>query len=176
MAYVIAAPEPMTAAAADLAGIGSTLSAAHMTAATPTIAMLPAAADEVSARIAQLFAGHAQEYQALAGRAAAFHEEFVRRLTASAGSYAGAEAANSSSLRALTASAAAPAAAGLENLLTNLVLAELNLQLTALTVLQQLANSFPILNPLFLLAFAALLIETLLTFGILLALFPPVWP
>ena len=55
MSYVIAAPEMMTSAATDLATIGSTLSAAHMTAALPTAAVIPAAADEVSASIAHLF-------------------------------------------------------------------------------------------------------------------------
>jgi hypothetical protein len=47
MSYVIAAPEMMTAAATDLAGIGSALSEAHM-AAGPSVALVPAAADEVS--------------------------------------------------------------------------------------------------------------------------------
>jgi hypothetical protein len=68
MSYVIAATEMMTAAATDLATIGSNLSAAHTAAAAPTVAVLPAAADEVSASIAHLFSAHAQNYQALAGR------------------------------------------------------------------------------------------------------------
>ena len=53
------------------AAIGPTLSTAHMAAAVPTVAVVPAAADEVSAGIAHLFSAHAQDYQALAGRAAA---------------------------------------------------------------------------------------------------------
>jgi hypothetical protein len=92
MSFLIAAPEMMTAAATDLATIGGTLDAAHLTAAPPTRAVLPAAADEVSASIAQLFSRHAQDYQALAGRAAAFYEQFVQALTAGARSYARAEA------------------------------------------------------------------------------------
>jgi PE family len=99
MAYVIADPEMMTAAAADLATIGSTVNAAHMAAAAPTVAVLPAAADEVSAGIAHLFSQHAQGYQALAGHAAAFHEQFVATLHASAGSYAATEAANAAVLQ-----------------------------------------------------------------------------
>src|SRR5262249_55453327 len=106
MSYVVAAPEIMTLAATDLANIGSNLSAAHTAAAAPTTAVLPAAADEVSASIAHVFSVHGQEYQALAGRAAAFHEQFVQRLTASAGSFAHAEAANTSLLHPLTATAA----------------------------------------------------------------------
>jgi hypothetical protein len=106
MSYVIADPQMMTSAASDLATIGSNVSAAHMAAATRTTAVLPAAADEVSAGIAQLFTAHAQEYQALAGRAAAFQEQFVQHLTAGAGSFAHAEAANTALLQPLTASAA----------------------------------------------------------------------
>src|SRR6202142_2723390 len=101
MSLVTAAPELMTVTATDLANIGSTISAAHMAAATPTVAVVPAAAGEVSSSIAQLFSQHAQDYQALAGQAAAFHEKFVQQLTSSAGSYAHAEAANAGSLKPL---------------------------------------------------------------------------
>jgi hypothetical protein len=94
MSYVIAAPEMMTYAATDLATIGSTLRAAHLAAAAPTVAVLPAAADEVSAGIAHLFSSCAQDYHSLAGRVAAFHEQFVQHLTAGAASYASTEAAN----------------------------------------------------------------------------------
>jgi len=58
----------MATAATDLATIGSTLGAAHTQAAAPTLAVMPAAADEVSAGVAQLFSRHAQDYHALAGR------------------------------------------------------------------------------------------------------------
>ena len=105
MGYVIGAPEMIAAAATDVATIGSTLSAAHTAAAAPTVALVPSAADEVSASVAHLFSQHAADYQALAGQATAFHEQFVQRLTASAGSYASAEAANASLLQPLTASA-----------------------------------------------------------------------
>ncbi len=91
MAYVIAAPEMMTAATTDVATIGSNVSAAHMVAAGPTVAVVPAAADEVSAGIAQVFSQHAADYQALAGQAAAFNDQFVQRLTAGAFSYASIE-------------------------------------------------------------------------------------
>ena len=97
MSSVIVAPELMGTAATHLAGIGSTLSAAHMAAAAPTVAVMPAAADEVSASIAHVFSAAAQNYQRLAGQAAAFHEQFVQHLTGSAGSYTSAEAANAAS-------------------------------------------------------------------------------
>ncbi|QQW36895.1 PE family protein [Mycobacterium marinum] len=100
MSFVIAEPELMAAAATDLATIGSTLSAAHL-AAAPTAVVLPAAGDEVSVGIAQLFSAHAQDYQTLAGQAAAFHEQFVQNLTASATSYFGIDAALASLLDGL---------------------------------------------------------------------------
>ena len=108
MSYVIAAPEMMAATATDLATIGSNLGAAHMTAAAPTVAVIPAAADEVSGSIAHLFSGYAQGYQALAGQAAVFHEQFVQHLTAGAGSYAATEAANASLLQPPKAAATTP--------------------------------------------------------------------
>jgi triacylglycerol lipase len=94
MSYVIAAPDMMTAAAADLANIGSALIEEHTAAAASTVMVVPAAADEVSVGIADLFSTYAQDYQAMATRAAAFQQQFVQHLTGSAGSYAGAEAAN----------------------------------------------------------------------------------
>jgi PE family len=106
MSFVISAPETIAAAATDLAGIGSTLSAAHLAAEVPTVAVVPAAADEVSASIAHLFSAHAQDYQALAGRAAVSYEQFVQHLTASARSFASAEAANFVLLQPAAASAA----------------------------------------------------------------------
>jgi hypothetical protein len=122
MPYVIAAPEMIAAAATDLATIGSTLSAAH-TAAAPTLVVIPAAADEVSASVAHLFSQHAHDYQALAGQAAAFQDQFVQHLTAGAGSYAATEAANAAVLQPLTASAGsfASAIATLQGQILNLL-------------------------------------------------------
>jgi hypothetical protein len=109
MSYVIAAPEMIASAASDVANIGSTLNAANAAAVAPTVAVLPAAADEVSASIANLFSAHAADYQALASRAAAFHEQFMQHLTAGAGSYVGADAANVAALTANSAPSAAVA-------------------------------------------------------------------
>jgi PE family len=105
MSYVIAEPETLVSAAADLATLDSSLSAAHLAAAAPTVALMPAAADEVSADIAHLFSQHAEDYQALAGQAAALRHQLIHNLNASAQSYAGAEAANVASLQTLGASA-----------------------------------------------------------------------
>jgi len=98
MSFVIAAPEMMTSAAADLAAIGSNVSAAHAAAAAPTLSVLPAAADEVSAGVAHLYSRYADDFHTLAGRAAAFQEQFAQHLTAGAHSYASAEAVNVSYL------------------------------------------------------------------------------
>jgi hypothetical protein len=87
MSYVLADPDLMAAAASDLASIGSNVSAAHMVAAARTTSVIPASADEVSVGIAHLFSQHAQDYQALAGQASAFHEGFVHHLAAGAASY-----------------------------------------------------------------------------------------
>jgi triacylglycerol lipase len=98
MSYVIAAPEMLAAAAADVAGIGSSLSEANAAAAARTTGVLAAAEDEVSAAIAALFSAHGQGFQALSTQAAAFHAQFVQALKSSAGSYASTEAANLSAL------------------------------------------------------------------------------
>ncbi|WP_264917380.1 PE family protein, partial [Mycobacterium kiyosense] len=94
MSYVIAAPEWVAAAASDLAGIGSTLGAANAAAAIPTTALLAAGADEVSAAVATLFAGHAQAYQALSTYAATFHDQFVELMNSGGSAYAAAEVSN----------------------------------------------------------------------------------
>lgn len=103
MSHVMVMPQLIEATATDLAAIGTTLEAAHLDAAAPTLAIAPAAADEVSAGIAQLFSRHGADYQKAAGAAAAYHDEFVQHLTKSAASYAGAEAANAAALQPLTA-------------------------------------------------------------------------
>jgi hypothetical protein len=98
MSDVTAVPEAIAAAATNVAAVGSTVDAAHMTAAAPTVAVAPAAADEVSAGIANLFSGFAKDYQALAGQASAFQQQFVQHLHATAASYSSAETVNAASL------------------------------------------------------------------------------
>lgn len=105
MPYVIATPELMTSAAADLATIGANVNAAHLITAAPTVAVIPAAADEVSAAIASAFANHAEAFQALAGKAAAFNDQFVQTLTSGGAAYAATEATSAASLRPLNAAA-----------------------------------------------------------------------
>jgi hypothetical protein len=80
-----------------LAGVGSDLTAQNAAELPPTTAVVPAAADEVSALTAAQFASHAVMYQAVSAHAAAVHDLFVTALGAAAGSYAATEAANASS-------------------------------------------------------------------------------
>jgi hypothetical protein len=94
MSFVTTQPELLAAAAGDLEGIGSAMVAGNAAAAAPTTAVMPAAADEVSALTATQFAAHAQMYQAVSAQAAAIHQMFVTIMQTSAGSYAATEAAN----------------------------------------------------------------------------------
>ncbi|BDB44457.1 MULTISPECIES: PE family protein [Mycobacterium] len=122
MSYLSMAPEWVTAAAADLAGIGSALGAAGSAAAGATTAVLPAGADEVSAAVAELFGAHGQAFQEVSARAAQFHDQFVQTLRSGAGAYASAEAASVAALAAAGTPAQQLQAAILgfhANLLTN---------------------------------------------------------
>lgn len=98
MSHVTAVPAFIAEAATDLATIDSALQKAHTLATGSTLAVLPAAADEVSANVAHLFSDYGREYQQLAGQAAVFHEWFVQHLNTSAGMYADAEAVNTALL------------------------------------------------------------------------------
>lgn len=111
MSIVSVAPEYVAAATSDLSGIGSVIEAANAAAAVPTAAVVAPAADTVSAQIAQMFTGHAQAYQSVSAQAAAFHMNFVQTFGASGAAYARAEAANTTPLRTLLTSAAAPGSA-----------------------------------------------------------------
>jgi hypothetical protein len=64
MSYVIAAPDMLAATAADVAGIGSSLSAANAAAAASTTRVIAAGGDEVSAAIASLFSSHGTAFLA----------------------------------------------------------------------------------------------------------------
>ena len=93
MSFVTTQPEMLASTAGSLQAIGSAMAANNSAAAGPTTGVIPAAADEVSTGIAQLFSQHAASYQAMAAQAAAFNGQFVQHLTAGAFSYADIEAA-----------------------------------------------------------------------------------
>ncbi|MEK0462592.1 PE family protein, partial [Mycobacterium ulcerans] len=85
MSYVVAIPDMLASAAADVAGIGSSVGAANTAAVGATTGVMAAADDEVSVAIAALFSGHGQAYQAISAQAAAFHDQFLRALTGAGG-------------------------------------------------------------------------------------------
>lgn len=94
MSFVTTQPELLCDAAGNLEGIGAGMAAGNSAAAAPTIGVIPAAADEVSALTAAQFAAHAEMYQAVSAQAAAIHEMFVNTLGISGASYATTEACN----------------------------------------------------------------------------------
>ncbi len=94
MSFVVTHPETLAWAAGTLRVIGSAVAAQNDAAVAPITAVVPAAADEVSALTAARFSAHAQTYQAMSAQAAMIHEMLVNTLAASAGSYAVAESAN----------------------------------------------------------------------------------
>ncbi|OBA73217.1 hypothetical protein A5641_06165 [Mycobacterium sp. 1554424.7] len=128
MPSLITEPHAIAAAAADAADIHSAISAARAAAAGPTSGLLAAAEDEVSALTAAFFGGYGQEFQALLGRAAAFHDQFVAALAVAGSAYSGAEAAASNALgtlegdiEALLGGSAAPVSSTVRGALTTAV-------------------------------------------------------
>ena len=107
MSFVVTAPEAVSAAATNLAGIGSTLREATSAAAGQTTAITAAAADDVSLALSELFGTYGQQFQALSAEAAAFHNEFVSLLNGGAAAYLGAEIANTQQAMAAGGAAAA---------------------------------------------------------------------
>ncbi len=79
--YLIAAPEALASASADLSGIGEAIRDATSAAAPSTTGIVPPALDEVSAAISRLFGGYGQQFQALSAQSALFHSEFVQSLS-----------------------------------------------------------------------------------------------
>ena len=106
--YLIAAPEALASASADLSGIGEAIREATSAAAPSTTGIVPAALDEVSAAITWLFGSYGQQFQALSAQSAAFHSQFVQLLSSGGNAYAAAEAANASPLQATAAGRPGP--------------------------------------------------------------------
>ncbi|WP_068187350.1 PE domain-containing protein [Mycobacterium sp. UM_CSW] len=98
MSSVLVLPEILETVAADVARIGSDVTAGNLAAAFPTTELAAAGGDEVSAAIAAVFGAHAQDYQAAAARATTYYEQFVQTLTAASSSYTATEAVNAASL------------------------------------------------------------------------------
>ena len=111
MTSLITQPQLLATAAEDASAIGSAITQAEAAAAGPTTGLVAAAEDEVSAITAQVFGGYGQEYQALLHQAAAFHDQFVARLTAAGNTYRQTEAEIASTLGMTGGAAASPAVA-----------------------------------------------------------------
>jgi len=92
------APDIVSGASENLAGLGSALRSATATAATETTSIAAPAADEISTAITALFGSHAESFQAASAKAAAFHDDFVNLLKGGTAQYAGTEAAADTSL------------------------------------------------------------------------------
>ena len=97
MSSVIAQTEVLAAAAGKLHTINEALKAGNAAAAAPTVGVIPAAGDLVSALTAAKFASHAQAYQRSVPtpRQSGVHGDHARR---SSGSYAATEAANAAAV------------------------------------------------------------------------------
>jgi hypothetical protein len=111
VSFVLTAPEMVTDAAGNLAGIGSSLQEATSAAATRTTGLAAAAADEVSVAISELFGMYGQDFQALSAQAAAFHDEFVSLLNGGAAAYVSTELAGVRALGGGATSLLSPGAA-----------------------------------------------------------------
>ena len=94
MPLVSVVPDVVSAASRNLQNVGSALRSANASAAAQTTSIAAPAADEVSAAITALFGTHAQEFQALSAKAAAFHNDFVNLLNGGAAQYLNTEVAN----------------------------------------------------------------------------------
>src|ERR1700739_3659811 len=94
MSFLTTVPEELAAAAAQLSGIVSSLTAQNTGAAAATTALAPAAADSVSLQQAGIFSAYGTLYQQLAAEAQAMQEQFANTLGLSSGTHSTTEASN----------------------------------------------------------------------------------
>jgi hypothetical protein len=94
MSFLSVAPESVLAAAGNLNCIGDALSEATAAAAAPTTLLAAPAADDVSVAIAAVLGKHAEDYQVVGARAAAFHARFVGALKNGVSQYLNTDVAN----------------------------------------------------------------------------------
>jgi hypothetical protein len=111
MSSLSVAPDLVSEASGKLENLCSALRSASAAAATQTTAIAAPAADQVSTAVAALLGTHGQEFQTLNAQAAAFHDEFVNRLSGGAAQYEGAELGNAQQMLANTINAPAQALA-----------------------------------------------------------------
>lgn len=90
--HLNAVPAALTTASGDLARIGARLAEGNASALLPTTAIAPAAADQVSAAVTDLFGAQGAWWQDLAAQGQAFQQQFVLALQTAADAYLQAEA------------------------------------------------------------------------------------
>jgi hypothetical protein len=111
MSYVKTVPAAISAAAAQLEGVGTSFATESSAAAAPTTAIAPAAADEVSILQSSAFSTYGQLYQSVSAQAQAIHQQFVNLLQQSSSSYQETEGANQAGTAASALSNTASSAA-----------------------------------------------------------------
>jgi hypothetical protein len=94
MSFLFTDPNALTSASGSMLNIGTGMASSNAAAAGPTLGVVPAAADPVSALTAGHFLSHAALYQAISAQAAQVHEQLVSTLGSNAGDYTVAENAN----------------------------------------------------------------------------------
>ena len=94
MSFLTTIPAELSAAAAQLEAIGTSLTAQNAAVAAPTTSLAPAAADPVSTLQAGIFSTYGTLYQQLAAEAQSIQQQFVQTLGLSSGTYSATEAAN----------------------------------------------------------------------------------
>jgi hypothetical protein len=99
MSEIDIVPQIVTDAANDVGRIGDSLEQAGSSVLSPTTAIIPAAADEVSAAIAGLFNIHGTQWQVLANQATSFNRQFAALLMQTAIAYRRADTEAQNALR-----------------------------------------------------------------------------
>jgi hypothetical protein len=100
MSFLKTIPQELLSAAAQLEGIGTSLTTQNAGAAAPTTSIAPAASDPVSMLQAGIFSSYGTLYQQLAAEAQAIQQQFTSTLGLSSGTYSATEAANATSAQA----------------------------------------------------------------------------
>jgi PE family/PPE-SVP subfamily C-terminal region len=100
MSFLKTIPQELLSAAAQLEGIGTSLTAQNAGAAAPTTAIAPAAADPVSILQSGIFSTYGTLYQQLAAEAQAIQQQFTSTLGLSSGTYSATEASNAATAAA----------------------------------------------------------------------------
>src|SRR5271169_6038640 len=111
MSFLTTIPQELLSAAAQLEGIGTSLTAQNAAAAAPTTSVAPPAADQVSLLQAGVFSSYGTLYHQIAAEAQVVQQQFVSTLGLSSGTYTDTEASNA---------AASLTQPGITNFLTNL--------------------------------------------------------